>query len=192
MKRTYVRGVMLAGLAAVFTAGACGAPVLNLIPVNASAVPGGVAGWGYEISNPDPANFLLLNDSFASGSLATGTYGNYVDYVASNFIVIGPGGDSGPVPFSLGSTGVGEFDFNLFVPVPTHIFGQINIDYSVFSQDPNSPTFDPASFVSSGTVSAPAEASAVAEPGSEFLAALALLPLALSVRRRFRAGRSIV
>jgi len=183
MERTYLKSLILAGLVAAFAAAAYGGPVLTLIPTNASTNgPGGVTGWGYDISNPDPSNFLVLNDSFVSGNLASGTYGNYADYIALSFIVIGPNGDSGPVAFSRGSAGVGEFDFNPFVPIPTHVPGQINIDYSVFSQDPNSPTFDPGSFVGAGTVSASANASAVPEPSSGLLMALALLPLALAAR----------
>jgi hypothetical protein len=77
-----------------------------------------------------------------------------------------------------GSAGVGEFDVKMFVP-PMHISGSINLDYSLFSQDPNSPTFDPGSFVNSGTVLATAAVNiaSVPEPasGALFLAGCILL-----------------
>jgi hypothetical protein len=184
-----MKRVILAVVATAFAATAYAGPMFTLIPTDATTnVPGGITGWGYDIKNTDLANFLVLNDSFASGSLAAGTYGTYVDYLASNFIVIGPNGDSGPVAFNQGTSGVGEFDFNQFVPNPTHVPGDISIDYSLFSQDPNSPTFDPGSFVTSGTVSATAEASVVPEPASELLAGLMLVPFAFAVLRYRRAG----
>jgi hypothetical protein len=189
MEKIHMKRLILAGLIAAFAGAAYGGSMFTLIPVNATTtVPGGITGWGYDIANADPSNFMLLNDSFAGGSLSTGTYGNYVDYIVTNpsFIVIGPGGDSGPVPFIPGTSGIGEFDFKQFVPVPTYIPGTINVDYSLFSQDPNSPTFDPGSFVTSGTLTANAQASMVPEPAPGLLIGLALLPFAFVTRRHCR------
>jgi len=176
-------------LAAVFTAAltsanAATAPTFTLMPAVASGQPGTVTGWGYDITNTDPANFLVLDDSNVSGGLSTGTFGTYVDYVASNFIVINPGASTGPVNFSLGTAGVGEFDLVQFLPPNTKITGAINIDYSMFSQDPNSPNFDPGSFITSGTVSADAAVQVVPEPGTAFLLAAASLALGLAFRGR--------
>ena len=179
--------VILTAVLAAFAASAYGGPVLSLIPVNATTpMAGGVTGWGYDISNSDHANFLVLNDSFVSGSLATGIFGNYVDYISSQFIVVGPGADTGPVGFQLGTAGVGEFDFAQFVPNPTTVPGAINIDYSLFSQDPNSASFDPNSFVASGTVTAAASASVAPEPATELLLTVGMLPFALAIWRRGR------
>lgn len=185
MERTYMKRMILAVFVGAFAATAYADPMFALIPTDAiTNVAGGVTGWGYDIKNTDPANFLVLNDSFAVGGLATGIFGTYVDYIASNFIVIGPNSDSGPVPFDQGIAGVGEFDFNKFVPNPTHISGSISIDYSLFSQDPNSPTFDPGSFVTSGTVTAPATASLVPEPASALLAVFAMVWFLFAARNR--------
>jgi len=162
-------------------------PTINLIPSGGTVagLPGTVVGWGYDITNSDPSDWVLLNDSYVDGSLATGTYGTYVDYISAdpNLIVIDPGSDSGPVPFSPGVSGVGEFDIDEFVP-PLAITGDINIDYSVFSEDPNSPSFDPSSFVTSGTLTAPAQVDVVPEPASALLLGAALLPLAFRRPRR--------
>src|SRR5438105_3943394 len=135
-----MKRILFAALLTAFATGAYAAPVLTLIPTAAGGVAGGVTGWGYEITNPDPTNFLVLNDSFVTGGLSTGVFGHYVDYIASNFIVIGPNGDTGPVAFNRSTmAGVGEFDFNPVVPPATRVSGTINIEYSLFSQDPNNP-----------------------------------------------------
>ncbi len=186
MTRTYMKRILFAALVTTLSMGAYAAPVpmLTLIPTSAVGAPGGVTGWGYDILNEDPNDFLVLNDSFVTGSLSTGVFGTYMDYLASTFIVIGPGLDSGPVPFVKGTSGVGEFDFDKFVPIPTTISGGISIDYSLFSQDPNDPNFDPGSLVDSGTVSSTAAAIAGPEPGSALLMGALLLPLAFAYRRR--------
>lgn len=180
-----MKRMFLAAVIAAFAASAYGGPLFIPLPFDATTpAAGGVTGWGYDISNSDPLNFLVLNDSYVTGSLSTGIYGNYVDYIATQFIVIGPGGDTGPVPFVPGASGVGEFDFNQFVPIPISVPGEINIDYTLFSQDPNDPNFDPGSFVAAGTVSAPAVASAVPEPSAQLLLGFGMLPLALAMRKR--------
>lgn len=180
-----MKRIVFAAFLTAFATCAYAAPVLQLIPASAGALPGGVTGWGYDISNPDPTDFVVLNDSFVTGGLSTGIFGHYVDYIASNFIVIGPGGDTGPVAFNRGAlAGVGEFDFNAVVPVGTHVTGSINIDYDLFSQDPNSPNFDPNSFVGSGTFSAAGEAVVVPEPGAGALMGVALMAIGLIVWRR--------
>jgi len=180
-----MKRILFAALLITFAPAAYAVPVLTLIPTTAGAVAGGVTGWGYEITNPDPANFVVLNDSFVAGGLSTGVFGNYVDYIASNFIVIGPNGDTGPVAFNRGTlAGVGEFDFNPVVPPTTRVSGTINIEYSLFAQDPLDPNFDPDSFVGSGTFSASAEAVITPEPGSGMLVALAFVAAALVLWRK--------
>jgi hypothetical protein len=183
--------VFLAALLA-FTAQADPLPTLTLVPGSGtiSGNSGGVVGWGYDITNNDPANWLILNDSFVTSSLASGTFGTYVDYIASNFIVIDPSSSTGTVPFSQGTSGTGEFDIDAFVPPNTIIPGQIGVDYSVFSEDPNSPTFDPDSFVTDGTVFATAQvdvnasSTTVPEPKPVVLLLAALLAVAFAVRKR--------
>jgi hypothetical protein len=105
-----------------------------------------------------------LNDSFFTG---TPVYGTYKDYIANEFIVAGPGPESPivNVPFSRPATGLGEFDINSTAAYVS-VEGNAVIDYSIFSQDPNSPTFDPSSFVASGQASAPVTINIVPEPAT--------------------------
>lgn len=193
MKRILLT-VFFAALVAANLFGDSLVPTFALFPNSGtvSGIQGSVVGWGYDITNNDPADWLVLNDSFVTGDLSTGTFGTYVDYIASNFIVIGPSSSTGDVAFNQGAAGTGEFDINAFVP-PTTITGAVNIDYSLFSQDPNNPNFDPGSFITSGTVSAAAAVqvvgvSTVPEPASVLFTGLALLPVALTGwrRRKFR------
>jgi len=191
MKRTLLTVLF----AVLLAAGAQGGSVsLSLIPAGGtvSGTPGTVVGWGYDVTNSDPSNWVVLNDSFVTGDLSTGTFGTYVDYIASGFIVIDPSSSTGPVDFSQGTAGTGEFDIDAFVP-PMKITGDIGIDYSAFSEDPNSPTFDPSSLVVSGTVSTAAEVdvvSSIPEPASVLLTGLALLPAAIAGWRRRKPRRS--
>lgn len=144
---------------------------------------GGVVGWGFDFTNNASADWVVLSDSFVTGSLGTGTFGSYMDYIALTFTVVNPSSSTGTVPFVLGTSGTGEFDIAPAVPPGTKIGGYIGIDYSVFSQDPNSPSFDPNSFVGEDTVFAQAEV-VTPEPGLKWLTAAGLLPLALAVWRR--------
>jgi len=188
-----MRRTVLTLVAALLTATAYGAvlPVFSLFPSGTvSGASGAVVGWGYDITNNDVNDWLVLNDSFVTGSLNAGTFGTYQDYIASSFIVIDPSSSTGDVAFSQGTAGTGEFDIDNFVP-PTTISGGISIDYSLFSQDPNNPSFDPNSFVSSGTVSAAAavQVGLVPEPATVMLTGFALLPLAVAGWRRSRTRR---
>jgi hypothetical protein len=104
--------------------------------------------------------------------------------------VINPSQSTGTVPFSKGISGTGEFDIDAVVPPNTIIHGSIALDYSLFSQNPNSPSFDPGSFITDGTVMATAQlgvnTSSVPEPRSVWLTIAGLLPLAWMVGQRRR------
>jgi hypothetical protein len=106
------------------------------------------------------------------------------------FIVIDPSQPTGTVPFSKGIAGTGEFDIRAVVPPNTIIPGSTALDYTLFSEDPNSPSFDPGSFITGGTVFATAQVgvntSSVPEPGSVWLTIAGLLPVAWAVRRSRR------
>lgn len=89
---------------------------------------------------------------------------------------------------STAKTGLGEFDIKPTAPPGTTIPGSVLIHYSVFSQDPNDPNFDPntSTVVADATVSASVTINtpaAVPEPASVLLLAAAALPFAWSRRR---------
>jgi hypothetical protein len=174
-------------------------PAFSLVPSGGtiSSLSGVVVGWGYDITSTDSADWVVLDDSYVTGSLASGTFGSYTDYIASNFIVIDPSSSTGSVHFNAGMTGTGEFDIKAAVPPNTIIPGEIAVDYSVFSQNPNSPSFDPGSFVISGTVFAAAtvdvNVSGAPEPRSLLLIVVGSLTLGLAVRvtGRMRSQRAV-
>jgi hypothetical protein len=89
MKRT-ILNVLFAALLAANVFG--DTVTLTLIPTSGtiSGLLGSAVGWGYDITNNEPTDWVVLNDSFVTGGLNTGTYGTYVDYISSDFIVINP------------------------------------------------------------------------------------------------------
>jgi hypothetical protein len=159
---------------------------LSLNPSNGtvSGLPGTAVGWGFTLTDTDPSNWVLLTDSSFTGSTVNGTY---VDYLATQFFVAGPAPEQGTltVPWNRGAlAGTGEFDINSTAS-PGPIPGNIVVHYSVFSQDPNDPAFNPdGSFVASGTFTLAAQATVTPEPAT-FL--LLLVPLAFVLARRPRA-----
>jgi len=187
MKRTIVGAVWAFALAAVAQAATLS---IETIPVsgNVSGVPGSVVGWGFTLTDTETDEWIVLNDSYFTGSTV---YGTYVDYVASNFYVAGPSPESQTLnepwnPSTSPPTGLGEFDINATAP-PGFITGDINVDYQLFSQDPNDPDFDPdTAFISSGTFSAPVQADVVPEPATMAVTGATLLALAFAIRRRRR------
>lgn len=153
-------------LAAVITSAAYAAPVpgptIQAISATLAGQPGTVVGWGLTLTYTAPSDWVVLNDSFFTG---TPVYGTYKDYIATEFIVAGPAPESSviTVPFSRPATGLGEFDINRTAAYVS-VTGNIVVDYSVFSQDPNSPAFDPNSFVAAGQVTTPVAIDIVPEP----------------------------
>ena len=145
---------------------------------------GGVTGWGFSVVNTDPDNWLVLNDSFVTGSLSTGTFGTYKDYVGNQFVVVDPNGGTFSQAFDPATqSGAGEFDLAAFVP-PISIPGAINLDYTLFSQNPNDPNFDPGSFVASGTVQSAASVDVTPEPSSILMLITGAVPLVFAGRRK--------
>ncbi|MBV9227581.1 MAG: hypothetical protein JOY85_26410 [Acidobacteriaceae bacterium] len=180
-------GVLLTAVVGI-TSYAAPVPTVQAVPATVSGQPGTAVGWGISLAYTESADWVVLNDSFFTGSQI---YGTYKDYVAGEFIVAGPPPESSTVniPFSRSnSTGLGEFDINANVP-GTSITGNIVVDYSIFSQDPNSPTFDPGSFVSSGQASAPVAINIVPEPET-FGLMLVAIALAACGHREARRSRA--
>ena len=185
-------------ITAAFVACAQAGPVsLTLIPIAGaiSGEPGTVVGWGFTLTNSGSPDWLVLTGSNFTRSTV---YGNYVDYLSllnAPLYVAGPAPESSTIsvlwdPSSNPPLGVGEFDINATALPGAIIMGAVQVSYDLFSQDPNNPNFDPGSFITSGTVSAPAEVGVAPEPPSLLTMSTALLPLAFAGWRRRKARRS--
>ena len=181
MKKSLVV-ILMVGL---FALCAQATPNLTLIPssgtVNGSA--GTTVGWGFTVTNDDPSDWLVLNDSFFTPSNTLGTDSTYTDLIASQFVVVDPGSSSGAQPYNPSvPTGIGSLTLPSTAPEGQVAMGTIFLDYSVFSQDPNDPNFDPGSFITSGTLDAAANVQ-VPEPASAMML-LGAAPLLLGSLRR--------
>jgi hypothetical protein len=135
-------------------------------------------GWSFTIVNT--ADYLVVTgSSFTPSSL----YGTYQDYIGThNFVVVGPAPESTTVSqaFNISAlTGVGAFTVNSTAPSGIKISGNLTIDYSLFSQDPNDPNFDPGAslVVADATLTQPATVNIIPEPASALLLAVGLFSL---------------
>ncbi len=156
---------------------------------NVKGDPGSVVGWGFTFTNTT-SNWVVLDSSSFTGSTVDGSY---ADYLSSAFYIVGPSPESSTVsetwnPSAL--SGVGEFDINTTAAPGTVIPGDIVVDYSVYSVDPNDPNFDPSidTVTADATLSAPASVT-VPEPSSfPLLMGSLFLPILFAGwRRRSRA-----
>ncbi len=158
-----------------------------------SATPGSTVGWGFTLTNTSGSEWLLTTGSeFLPASL----YGSYQDYIGLSGVVVGPSPESSAVTQSfdaIAQTGVGAFTIDSTAPIGTLIQGHVVIDYSLFSQDPNDPAFNPdnSTVVADATISAPAALRTTPEPASFLLILSGALPLFASMLpgKRLRASR---
>jgi hypothetical protein len=192
MKRTLLV-ILLAAASTAYLRAAPLLPAIQLIPSsgNVSGNPGTAVGWGLTLNFSDPSDWVILTGSSFTGST---TFGTYHDYLGSETIIAGPSPETSPVtvPFNkLTRTGLGEFDLTPTALIGADIKGNIVVHYSVFSQDPNNPNFNPdtSTVVADATLSAPADVHVTPEPASFFLIAGALLPFGVVQWRRRRARR---
>ena len=185
-------------VASVFAACAQAGPLsLTLLPTvgAVSGEPGSVVGWGFTIIYTGSTDWVLLTGSNFTGSTA---YGSYVDYLSlgnAPVYVAGPSPESSTISQAWNSSsnpplGLGEFDINSTAPPGAIIGGTVQVNYAVFSQDPNDLNFDPGSFITSGTLSAPAEVGVAPEPASLLTMSTALLTLAFEGLRRRKARQA--
>lgn len=166
-------------LGAALSATMLAAPSISLLPsASLGTVPGGSVGWGFTLSNPSSDWVLLTGSSFTGPD----TYGAYVDYLGSSATLplAGPAPESSMLTENwdaLSQSGIGEFTIDPTSPAGVTITGDLVIHYSVFSQDPNSPNFDPdtATVTADATLSLPASVTATPEPAALGLVGASLL-----------------
>ena len=186
MKCFVKRSVLMLMAAAALAVGAYPDDLsLTLIPVGGTVAgpPGSTVGWGFTLTDIG-SNYVVLADSYFTG---TPIYGSYTDYIASQFYVAGPAPESATIvsPWNqIAMTGTGEFDLYPTDPANVSFTGTISIDYDLFSEDPNSPSFDPGSYVGSGTFSDPVQVDITPEPASWILMSLPFALLMLFGWRR--------
>jgi hypothetical protein len=169
-------------------------PTLTLLPGDGSVsgAPGSVVGWGFSLTFTSTSDWVLLTGSAFTGSPVYGTYVDYLSLSNAPLYIAGPAPESSTVTQSWGPAanpqlGLGEFDIYPTalpgIPIP----GNLVVNYDEFSQDPNNPNFDPGSFVTSGTITLPAEVTVTPEPSSVWaVGSGVLLALAWAGRRRIR------
>lgn len=173
-------------------------PSITLLPSSSTANPGSVVGWGFVLTYSAPSDWVVLTGSQFTGSPLFGTYADYLSLPNTPLYVAGPAPESSTVqqqwnPFSNPPLGVGEFDLNSSAIAAASITGNIVVHYSVFSQDPNAPNFNPdtSTVVADATLSEPVQVNVVPEPAPLIMMSPALLSLLLASWRRGKAPRRV-
>ncbi len=156
----------------------------TLIPVTGA---GGQAINGQFTLSSATEYAILSNTAFGT---ATQGYGTYTDLVGPTFTVVDPR--------SATALALGSYQFSPGTPQNTIVTGTLSLFYTLYSVDPNSPTFDPiADYISNDGISISGERfldqqsnagpplqAPVPEPGSWSLAAVALLLVSGSLLRQ--------
>lgn len=182
MKRTIL--AVLVGAVLATCAQASLIPTLTLLPANGvvAGKAGTVVGWGFTLTYTGLSDWVVLTGSEFTGSEV---YGNYVDYLSlgnAPLYVAGPSPESSTIEQSWDSSsnpllGLGEFDINSTALPGADIPGDIVVHYSVFSEDPTDPAFDPdtSTVVADATVSDSAQVDVTPEPAPLLTMSAALL-----------------
>jgi hypothetical protein len=117
---------------------------------NVSGSPGGTVEWTGTVSETNPGEYAVVtNSQFCEGPVGSpcvSLSGFYTDEIATNFsnfsyVVIQAPLFAGDIVSYIG--GIGTFTLDPSVPPGTSITGQIVLDYDLYSDSPNDPSFDP-------------------------------------------------
>lgn len=190
MKRINLTFLMMAAFAACAVSAPVPVPTLTLLPSsgNLAGNPGAVVGWGFTLTYSAPSDWVVLTGSQFTGSPVYGTYVDYLSLGNAPFYVAGPAPESATVQqaWSGSPLGLGEFDINSTAATGVSITGNIVVHYSIFSQDPNSPTFNPdtSTVVADATLTEAARVNVSPEPASLLMMSAGLMPLAWAGWRR--------
>lgn len=171
-----------------------GDPTFNLIPASGAVVAsrGDTVGWGISITDNDIGQWTVITGSSydypCQGCAVSSSIGTYTDFIGQAFLVLGPGeftNISEAYNFATQS-GAGSLQIGSAAPESSTFNGYVEIDYSTFSVDPNSPAFDPTMDTLNPDAQAylSAPLTTTPEPSSVMLFAVALLLAALAYRKR--------
>ncbi len=142
--QAYLLVVML-GLLSHGTTQAAVTLQLNPASGNISGLPGATVGWGFSLSNTE--NYLVVTG--ATFDSATSSLGTFTDYISApeNFFVVGPGlGASTTWAQSFDAntpTGIGSFAISPNAALGSSAYGEIVLNYDLFSRSPFDPNFNP-------------------------------------------------
>jgi hypothetical protein len=181
MKRLLIGCVIVAAL--LFARPGHAAPILNLLPSagTAGADPGQTVGWGYEITNDDPAYWLVLSDPIAT-PFAFGTPSDQI----FDFPILAPQ-TTVTQSWVPGTAGLYEFTWDLAAPAGFINSGMFTISAELWNDDPfNGGTFVQSIPDFSAAYSAsvnPVSINPVPEPATVWLMASGLGLVGLARRR---------
>ena len=166
-----------------------------LSPPVISVAPGGAVQWLADLSDPTDLgaglSLVITGSSFnvpcqgcAPPPVAAGTYS---DLIGTGFVVLAPAGNCCGDPQTIAGTSIGTFAISPLSPLGL-INGFLEIDYALFSADPNDPNFNPDTQTVNPDVRAfaPVAVDVAPEPGAFWLFAFGAVPVLLGslFRRR--------
>jgi hypothetical protein len=105
---------------------------------------GNTVGWGFSLSNTE--NFLVVTGASFEPVADLGTFTDFIS-APDNFFVIGPGlgvSTTWSQTFDASKqTGMGSFAISSSATPGSSVFGQIILNYDLFSVNPLDPNFNP-------------------------------------------------
>ena len=112
---------------------------VQLSPQTLNIYVGGTSGFGFSFTN-DASGWAAVTQSFLS-QLFVG-YGTYTDLIGLQNIVIAPGATFSQFYDAGSGTGAGSYTLRAAATAGTKVPASLNLDYDVFSVDPNSAAFN--------------------------------------------------
>jgi hypothetical protein len=108
------------------------APIFTLVPASGSLVgaPGDTVGWGYEVVNDDPTNWLVISGLNSDGF----QYGTVNDFIF-DYPILAPGATL-TTSYLAGIQGLAEFTWDLTAPAGFINSGFFSIGAELWDGDP--------------------------------------------------------
>ncbi len=162
---------------------------ISLSNAQLGALAGQTVEWDATLSDPvDLASgysILFDGSSFVNsvgGTQAPGT--PYTDLLGAAFVVLAPVGNTPGDPQSVSNQPIGTYTIPFSAPVGVPVSGFLEIDYSIYSVDPNdSANWDPSDWIADVQTFTPVSVTSTPEPAAMLLAAGGLGLLAWRRRR---------